>query len=197
VSFVLLLHFFALAVAATSNWNPSELALRLRGVPGVVPYLRLLALDDSYVARYYLTYGESIDVDHSFQIQLPDQESPLDLPAAEMQPGLRRLRYERLARRAVDLVPNTDMKSLVPSAVVGQVMKEHGATSAVVRCRGHFLQSIDAVDSLDAQTANPDSPVYLRSLFEATALASDDGSVDVIPAENESDVAPASAAASP
>jgi hypothetical protein len=150
VTFLLIVHLFALAVAMASNDGGSQLASRLR--PLVRPYLQLLAMDLSY--RFALINGSEADLDYSFvtDLTLPDGSTKtVVVPDPALGSGQRFRRYSQLGRRtAVDaaqaeLTGDDSGVGIVPSAVGGWVLRSNNATSGTITCRGEVLRDMPGV----------------------------------------------------
>lgn len=191
VSFLLFLHAFALFVGLVSNWNASELEMKLRNVPGVRPYLQLIGQDRSYIPLYSLTYADPEDADHSVEVELelPDgKRQTVVLPPPEIKAAQRRRRYVRLTTVAGLLSGNADVESLLPQAIASHLMARYGATGGTIRCRRNFLISIDQA----ADTRGKGPPIYSESetLFEASIVVLG-GRVQLLKTESATDSAPA------
>ncbi|HVA48669.1 MAG TPA: hypothetical protein VNH11_20045 [Pirellulales bacterium] len=196
VSFLIFLHLFALGVAVLSNWNPSPLALRLRRVPFVKPYLEYLALDQSYVPLYGLTFGmtEDTDVVAEVDLKLSDgSEQSFSLPASTLAPRQRWRRDARLAETAADLTGENfrAVESLLPQAIASHFVAEHGAKGGTLRLRRHFQQPITAPSSSDAGERDPyDKSRYYSQVYEARIIVVG-GQVQLLKSEAAAEVAPA------
>lgn len=208
VTFLIFLHLCALGIGVASrNASPSPLAFQLRAVPGVRPYLQILAMDLSY--QYQLSYYQPArvgppalleaapeDTDHLFEVELGrGEESPLHvrLPARGMQPPLRRKRYQRLAVNTAMLVEDDTLAGLIPRAVAGRLVYETGADSGRIACRRVYPRPMDAWESSNPQALDPYGPAYLRTVVEYELIVQS-GQVEVLKREAAQDVAPASEA---
>ena len=202
VSFLLFLHFFALGVAILSNWSPSSLATRLRGVPGVRPYLQWLDQDQAYIGLYNLHDGMSEDTDAAVEVDLRlknGSERKFTLPAAGLWPHQRFRHFSRLAEVAADLAPNQDLQSVVPQAVakhyVAQLQAEGEAVrDGTVRVKHWLLQPMEAIESTSADQRDPHSAIYDRKVYEARIKLLG-GKVSLLKVEEARDVAPAARSA--
>lgn len=205
VSFLLFLHFFAIGVAIFSNWSPSTLAVRLRNVPGLRPYLQFLDLDQPYIGLYNLHDGLPEDTDATVEVELKlknGEQRKFTLPEPGLFPHERFRRYSRLAEVAADLASNQDLQSIVPQAVarhyIAQLQAEGqkigpGAVGTV-RVGHWLLQSMEAIESSRADERDPHSSVYYRKLYEARVLLAG-GKVQLLKVEEARDVAPAAKSA--
>lgn len=198
VSFLLFLHFFALGVAILSNWSPSSLATRLRGVPGVRPYLQWLDQDQAYIGLYNLHDGMSEDTDAAVEVDLTldnGAQRKFVLPAPGLRPHQRFRHFSRLAEVAADLAPNQDLQSIVPQAIakhyVAEVQAEgHKVSGGMVRVKHWLLQPMEAIGSSNPAERDPHSAVYDRKLYEARIKLLG-GKVSLLKVEEARDVAPA------
>lgn len=202
ISFLLFLHFFALGVAVLSNWSPSPLALRLRRVPGVVPYLQFLDMDQSYIGLYNLHDGLPEDTDAFVEVDLKFKDGSEEhavYPNKTLWPRQRRQHYARLAETAADLSENENLQSIVPQAIAAHVAAKAGAEgkkvrSGDIRVRRLLLQPIEAVESSLPNERDPYSDTYYRKLYEARVLLAG-GQVRLLKVEEARDVAPAAGGA--
>lgn len=193
VSFLIFLHLFALLVAVLSNWNPSTLAVRLREkVPLVKPYLQLLAMDQSYLPSYALTFAMPEDTDMAVEVELnlPDgSQQTYALPSSDLWPRTRWLHEARLAATTGDLTGEAfrNMESLLPQAIAAHFVAKYGAKGGTIRCLRHFLLEIENAGSIDPYDASRYSKVY-----EARILVRGD-KVQLMKMEAAAEVAPAAA----
>ena len=196
VSFVIFLHLFALAVAVLSNWNPSDLALRLRRVPLVKPYIEYLGFDQSYVPLYGFTFGMEEDTDSTIEVTLKfkdGSENTWTLPDAGLWPRQRRRHDARLVETAADVTGEDyrDYQSIVPQAIAAHFVARHPtATGGVIRCLRQVQQPMEAIDSSDPAERDPHDKRWSRQLYEARILVSR-GGVKLIKSESAAEVAPA------
>ena len=195
VSFLIFVHLFALVVAVISNWNPSPLALRLRRVPLVKPYLEYLAMDQSYVPLYGFTFGMTEDTDNTVEVELKladGSERSFTLPQAGISPRERWRRDARLAETAADLTGEQyrDLQSVVPQAIAAYFVKEHGAKGGTIRCRRHFQQPIESLSSSNPAERDPFDKSRYAQLYEARIIVSGE-QVHLLKSEAAAEVAPA------
>jgi hypothetical protein len=196
VSFLLFLHFFALAVGLISNWYPSSLAAKLRDVPAVEPYLGTLGLDLSYLERYRLTHALPDDTEHFIDAELTladGTQRKIRLGAGDVTPPQRYRRYARLADTSARLVGNPSLESILPQAVAAGLLAEHGATGGTIRVHRRYLQGPQSIDSPIADERDPESELYNSTLYEARILKAG-GQVQLLKTEAASDAAPAATA---
>ena len=204
VSFVLFLHFFALAVAVLSNWDPSSLALGLRKVPFLEPYVEALALDRSYLPQYALTFGEPEDTDDEIQVDLQLADGSLEhetIPQASRWPHAYRQQL-RLAETVTDLVgENTkSFESFLPRAIAAHfvVAAERGTkaqpgqevTGGTIRIRRHLVQTMTAPASSIAAERDPYDESRYQTIYEARILLVG-GEVQLLKSDTAANVAPA------
>lgn len=206
VTFLIFLHLCALAMGVASrSASPSPLAFQLRAVPGVRPYLQILAMDLSY--QYQLSYYQPArvgppalleaapeDTDHFFELELGRGDDPplhVRLPPRGMQPPLRRKRYQRLAVNTGMLVEDDTLAALIPRAVAARLVYETGADSGRIACRRVYPRPWEAWESSTEQALDPYGPAYLRTVIEYDLIVQP-GQVEVLKREAAQDVAPAS-----
>lgn len=204
VSFMLFLHFFAIAVAVLSNWDPSSLALGLRNVPLLEPYVEALALDRSYLPQYALTIGEPEDTDDEIQLELQLADGSLEhetIPQATLWPHAYR-RQLRLAETVTDLVgENTkSFESFLPRAVAAHFVAaaERGSngepgqevTGGTIRIHRHLVQTMTAPASSIAAERDPYDESRYQTIYEARILLVG-GEVQLLKSDTAANVAPA------
>ncbi|HUY88025.1 MAG TPA: hypothetical protein VMV10_04790 [Pirellulales bacterium] len=205
ISFLLFLHFFALAVAIFSNWSPSTLASRLRKVPGVRGYLQFFDMDQAYIGLYNLHDGMSEDTDSTVELDLKlasGEMRTFTLPEPGLRPHQRFRHFSRLAEVAADLASNQDLQSVVPQAIAKHYIARleaagqelGGGTVGEIRVGNWLLQSMEAMQSSRADERDPHSAVYYRKLYEARVLRVG-GKVQLLKVEEARDVAPAASSA--
>ncbi|MGH7139645.1 MAG: hypothetical protein ACREHD_28225 [Pirellulales bacterium] len=191
VSFLIFVHLFALAVAVISNWNPSTLATRLRqNVPLVKPYLQFLAMDQSYLPLYSLTFAMAEDTDMAVQVELEladGSRQTFDLPASDLRPHVRWRRDARLAETVGGLTGEAfrNMESILPQAIAAHFVAKHGAKGGTIRCTRHLLQ-----DMQSAGTGDPYDDALFTRVYEARILLVG-GNVQLMKKEAAAEVAPA------
>lgn len=191
VSFLIFVHLFALLVAVASNWNPSTLATRLREkVPLLKPYLQLLAMDQSYLPLYALTFAMPEDTDMAVQVDLDladGTQQSFALPADGLLPHERWLHDARLAATTGDVTGETfrNMESLLPQAIAAHFVAKYGAKGGTIRCTRHFLLEIENAGSID-----PYDPSRYSKVYEARILVRGD-KVQLLKMEAAAEVAPA------
>lgn len=205
ISFLLFLHFFALAVAIFSNWSPSTLAIRLRNVPCLRPYLQFFDLDQAYIGFYNLHDGLPEDTDAMVEVELKlknGEQRKFTLPEPGLRPHQRLRHFSRLAEIAADLASNQDLQSIVPQAIAQHYIAQLQAegekigpgTVGTVRVGHWLLQSMEAIESSRPDERDPHSAVYYRKLYEARVLLAG-GKVQLLKVEEARDVAPAAKSA--
>ena len=195
VSFLIFLHLFALAVAVVSNWNPSPLSLRLRRVPGVKPYLEYLAMDQSYVPLYGLTFGmtEDTDVVAEIELKLADgTQETIALPDPTLSPKQRWRHDARLAETAAAMTGESfrNVESVLPQAIAAHFVADNGASGGRIRLRRHFLQPIESFSSSNPAERDPFDPSRYSQVYEARLLVAG-GQVQLLKSEAAAEVAPA------
>ncbi len=158
VSLVLFAHLFAVFIAVTSYTRPSLLQVRLHGVfESYLRNLQLTAYPVSYpCARYYLTHATPNDFDFSCEVEIQGKDGAVEtvsIPPSGLQPLVRYRRYQALANAAGMLGQpdaNEDLNGVLPKAIAASILKAHGATQGMVRCRANYLPIQEAMRSLNA-----------------------------------------------
>jgi len=195
VSLLIFAHLFALFVGVTTYTRPSDLQLRLHGLFG--PYLRNLhftAHQVSYpVARYYLTHALPTDVDFTCQVDFTASdgtEQQATIPPADLQPLIRARRYQAIANAAgtmADPEANEDLASVLPKALAGALLKQHGATQGTIRIRANYIPQIEDMAEVAAgRRSPPTNDVYEAKVFftgNSVELLKKASKLEVAPAE--------------
>ena len=184
LSFLLFLHLFALAVAVTSNDQPSQLELGLRKTPLVRPYLQLLSMDLAYTYNLTFGVGDNLvnDAELWIQVQLNTPSGPQEviLPVTGRQPRQRFRRAESLVRTAASLIGQTDRESILPAAIAASLVHRYGATGGSLRIVRRELP-------LNAFMTAPRTE---RTMYEARMIVAG-GQVELFKSEAASESAPA------
>ena len=194
VSFLIFLHLFALAVAVLSNWNPSDLALRLRRVPLIKPYIEYLSFDQSYVPLYGFTFGMPEDTDSKIEVSLKlkdGSERTWILPDKDIWPRQRRRHEARLVETAADMTGEDyrNFQSIVPQAIAEHIVaQEPEATSGIIRCTRQLQQPLVDLSSSNESQRDPYRTDLFRPLYEARILISGSG-VHLLKSESAAEVA--------
>jgi hypothetical protein len=198
VSFLIFLHLFALAVAVLSNWNASDLALRLRRVPLIKPYIEYLGFDQSYVPLYGFTFGMEEDTDSTIEVALKfkdGSENTWTLPEDDLWPRQRRRHDARLVETAADMMSEEyrDYQGIVPQAIAAHFVARHpDVKSGVIRCVRQLQQPMEALASSSPADRDPHDKRWYRQIYEARILVVG-GSVKLMKSEAAAEVAPAAA----
>lgn len=198
VSLFLVLHLLCLVIAFASSVAPSPLQLRLLGV--LRPYVRVLNFELPY-SQYNLTQASELDVDHRLEI-LPqgrdenDPDSWIRLPDRGFRGGERYKRYQRLAQQMGRFnqlsMMMPDMGAVVgklAQAVAAHFLYQRETKPQQVRCRRHFLQSIDAITRGSKEERDPYSRTFFRVAYAANVVVDEAGNVSVVKIEMASEVA--------
>ncbi len=197
VSLLLFLHFFAMAVTVAANFQPVS---RLRAFCGsklffVRRHLEVLNMDLAY--NFHLTYGELEDVDHQLVAELPPaagQTEPVivELPAANLRPGIRRRRLSGLGFFIADRAEDDATGGLLPKSVGARLLREHDAQELTLRSRAHLvLRSEDAL-ATDSAQSNPNAPRLFMERYAARVWRDGDD-YQVYKIESQRDTAPVAA----
>jgi hypothetical protein len=146
VTVLLILHLFCLALglATNSGSGKSLLAPALREIPLVRQYLQLLWMDTAYDIHMASPLPQdgthSLEIDVSGAAAESDVDLPLILPPADMQPRIRRQRYQQLAYHVAYFdelfAENSDLRTELPLAIVERWLRDSSAPrrSYVMRC---------------------------------------------------------------
>jgi hypothetical protein len=146
VTVLLIVHLFCLGLglATNSGAGKSLLAPALREIPLVRQFLQLLWMDTAYdihVASPLPQDGtHSLEIDVSGAVSESDVDMPLVLPPADMQPRIRRQRYQQLAYHVAYFdelfAENSDLRTELPLAIAEQWLRDLNAPhrSYVMRC---------------------------------------------------------------
>jgi hypothetical protein len=198
-SLLLFAHLFAVVVAVTAFTRPSFLQQRLHEL--FDPYLRnlhLTAYPASYpFARYQLTHALPTDVDFSCRVEYPaadGQEQSITIPQSDLQPPIRRRRYQGLFNAAGTLAEdesNEDAAGILPKAIGGSILKQHQAKQGTIRLRAHYLPEIE--DMADIQSGRRDPRANDRDVYEAQVFVTG-ARVDVLRKATTLEVAPVESA---
>ncbi len=181
ISFLLFLHLFAVAAAVVMNFAPdfrSGIRVALADVPGLRPYLNLLAMNSSF--GFNPVYGIQEDYSHSCEILLdvPDEFTSeeaagfekLVLMPEKTWPGMRRWRYLRLSLMTGFYEGDDTLESLLPSALALGLLREHGVKTGThrFRCRSQMPVRMRGFENLPLEIReNPFHETYFDSVYEA------------------------------
>jgi len=167
ISFLLFLHFFAVAIGMASSWSPSALTAAVRRVPTVAPYLELLWIDASYFPLHRLTQGNLEDTDALVEIEIQNADgvtTQATFPSDEMWPHQRFRRYARFAEHLAGLAETESVASLLPQDVAvhfaGDV--DPKKIKGTLRCRRHKMLDLSEATSSDRTVRDP----YAERLYE-------------------------------
>jgi hypothetical protein len=228
VTFLIFVHFFFLLISIKSKTVSSGLEQDLRArAPGLSPYVQLLRMDLSYM--FHLTYYDPTAIELAKQTPDPqdDRQTLLDFrpmdtefyveadlfgpngniektilwPSADIKPGARRQRFERLVQTAVANIDNANYAPVsdIARGIADRIMAENQVRSAKLRFRRRVLQNLMVPQTSSRFQAekgrNPDAsenfPLVYKpemnrepSVYEITALRTDDGNVLVTEAQS-------------
>jgi hypothetical protein len=173
ISFLLFLHFFALAVGVASSWSPSPLTSAIRNVPTVGPYLELLWLDVSYFPLHRLTQGNPDDTDDVIEIEIVTSDGSSEattLPSAEIWPHQRYRRYARLAQHVAGLASVKELESLLPQDLAAHYAARSAArvSKGSLHCRRHLMLTMDDALSLDRPMRDPFAERLYENVYSAS-----------------------------
>ncbi len=194
VSLLLFAHLFALFVAVTTYTRPSALQSTLHGL--FAPYLRNLHLTASGVsypfARYYLTHASESDLDFSCEVDVTNPQGEADkvlLPPEGLWPPIRTRRYQNLVNAVGTLAAggeaNDQYSSVLPKAIAGSIVREHGAKQGIFRCRSTFLPDIENMADVKAGRRK----LQENTVYEAQVFVSPN-SVELLKKSQRLEVAP-------
>jgi hypothetical protein len=135
VTVLLILHLFFLGLGLFSNsgGGKSLLTPALRQIPLVREYLQLLWMDNAY--DFDVASPLPDDGDHNLELTIdgPLSEGDVDtlpafLPTETMQPGIRRMRYQALAKNVAYFdelfADNSDLRTELPLAIATSWLAE-------------------------------------------------------------------------
>jgi hypothetical protein len=159
-------------------------------VPLIKPYLQLLAMDQSYLPLYGLTFAMPEDTDMAVEVDLDladGSQSTFTVPAGGLWARARWLHEARLAATAGDLTGENfrNAESLLPQAIASHFVAKYGAKGGTIRCIRHFLLEID-----NAGSSDPYDPSRYSKVYEARILVLG-GEVQLLKMEATAEVAPA------
>jgi hypothetical protein len=195
VSFLLFLHFFALAVAIVSSERASQLTAALAQVPGIKQYREGLLNITPYTFYFTRgTIGGELDVDHSLiaTVQTKDGEKVVQLPEPGMWPGQRLHRYQTLARNVAIFgdetmgMPDPERLGLLVQSISKSILEEQHGQSLQLRCVGRL--TLPAMAEFDPD--NESQRVRYRDAYTASAFIMDNNRVELIKKEPARDTAP-------
>jgi hypothetical protein len=188
ISFLLFLHLFAISAAVAMNFAPdfrSGIRAALVRVPGLRPYLDVLAMNSSF--GFNPVYGTQEDYEHSCEVLLnvPDEFTPeeaaefekITLMPEDTWPGMRRWRYSRLSLMAGFYAGDDTLESLLPHALGSGLLREHAveAGNHHFRCRSQAPVPMRGFDQLAADIReNPFHESYFDLVFDASFSRTDD-----------------------
>jgi hypothetical protein len=138
---LLIVHLFCLGLglAVNAGGGKSLLAPALFRVPVARDYLRLLWMDVGY--DFYIASPLPEDGTHRLQLSADEQSSaadieglPAEMPLADLQPRIRRQRYQQLAYHVAFLdelyADNSDVRTELPLALADRWLRELDAPHA-------------------------------------------------------------------
>lgn len=138
---LLIVHLFCLGLGLAMNagGGKSLLAPALFRVPLARDYLRLLWMDVGY--DFYISSPLPEDGTHRLQLSADEQSSaaevkglPAEMPLADLQPRIRRQRYQQLAYHVAFLdelyADNSDVRTELPLALADRWLRELDAPHA-------------------------------------------------------------------
>jgi hypothetical protein len=194
-SLALFIHLAAVFVAVTTFTRPSELQDELHQL--FAPYLRNLHLTPYPVtypfARYHLTLGSDSDAEFTCEVDFDQNDAgaqTVAIPTRGVQPGIRYRRYQAMSNAAGAMAvdeQSEDLSGILPGAIAGGVLRQHGATSGVVRVRGHFPPDLERMTEAAASGNNPLE--NYRVVYEAQVFVNPTG-VEVLKKSQKLETAP-------
>lgn len=171
VTFLIFVHFFFLLISIKSKTTSSGLEQDLRQrAPGLSPYVQYLRLDYNYM--FHLTYYDPLQLELAKETPDPQDDRqmlldfrPMDTefyveadllgptgavvktilwPPADLKPGARRLRFERLVQTAVANIDNANYNpaDFIAKGIADRIMAENQVRSVVLRFRRRVLQNL-------------------------------------------------------
>jgi len=172
VSFLLFLHFFAVAIGIASSWSPSPLTEAVRKVPTVAPYLELLWLDTSYFPLHRLTQGNLEDTDDLVEIEIQaagGSKTRATFPSDDIWPNQRYRRYARFAEHLAGLADIDSLASLLPQDVAVHFAGDADPkkVKGTLRCRRHKMLDLSDATSSDRTVRDPYSERLYEDVYRA------------------------------
>ncbi|HEV3138012.1 MAG TPA: hypothetical protein VGZ26_08905 [Pirellulales bacterium] len=202
VSLLLFAHLFAVVVAVTTYTRPSGLQEQLHAL--FAPYLRTLhlaVLPVSYpFARYHLTHASPSDVDFSCEVEFKDQQGSAEritLPDATLRPRVRYRRYQAMINAMGSLAEgeeNEELGSILPRAIAGSILKQHGASQGTIRCRAHVPPAMETMENTGS--SQREALEKYRDVYQAQVFVSA-GGVELLKKSTTLEVAPVEGAPKP
>ena len=196
LSLLLVVHFLALFVAIASNAGPpSPLRQAFRNVPGAVWYLQALHMDLGY--DYHQTYDDQLDYDHFAQIEIGGSSTDdgdtavIDLPTANLRPGIRQRRYLNLTRSIASRAAQEEIAGLLPLAVARTMLaeKEIDSDKHRFRCRFHAVLAPEDLESPNPEDKDPYHSSLYETIYEADLFFAD-GELQLIKTAGRRETAP-------
>jgi len=194
VSFLLFVHFFALAIGVVGTERPSELTSALAQVPGVKQYREGLMMNIPYT--FYLTrgmVGGELDIDHQLVAtvkQKDGKEVVVQVPEPGTWPSQRLHRYQTLARNvaifADEAMGSPEHLGLLVQAISRGILSENNGQSLQLRCVGRL--TLPAMAEFDPD--NESQRVRYRDAYTGSAFLTDDDRVELIKKDPARDTAP-------
>ena len=193
ITLVLIVHLFAVTVALAAYTQPSPLLANLRDL--LSPYNAALSFDVFHLyyggSRWHLTHGAPTDVDYTVVVETKMHDGSVrttTVPPPDVQPPIRRRRYQALANAIGSAAGNEQLEIILPRTVAGSLIKRADAKRGTVTVRAFTPGPQDVYTD----------EYLLRSPFNATAstvFAADvlveGGQVDVVKKASALEVAPA------
>lgn len=201
LSLLLFIHLFVVAIALSGYTQPSGLQQRLKNVLGFYLTTFNFDLTHSYysTARLHLTHGNDTDVDFAVIVDVaasPENAAEsVTIPPEGLWPPQRYRRYQALANAAssraaaAEVADEDPLKLSLPGAIAASVLAERGAKRGTVKCRGHYLQSLESLKTLGKPESDPYDPLYYRNVLEADVFLSR-GKFDIMKKAAAGEVAP-------
>jgi hypothetical protein len=191
VNFLLVVHLFFLAVCLSANYAPSRLQFTI--LTKFRPYTRLLNFDLNFTP-YYLTHAGESDVDHRIEV-LPAEadETRADawivLPSGGFRGSEAYKRYQRLGFIWALQAQTDGEPALFAQAIGTHFARQQGIKPKQIRCRRHFLQSMEDIRGGTAARRNPNDPSFFAVVYAANAIVSENGYVEVVRIDEAGQVA--------
>jgi hypothetical protein len=186
---LLIVHLAAVLLTVLANASPvSELRSKLGDVPMRL-YLQALHMDSAY--NFHLTDGDPLDLDHAIEIELESPAGAADdaepeiirLPPDDIWPGVRKRRYQQLARAVADRATETDptFAGELPDAIATGLLSQADVDSGTHQFRSVRQQvvELDNAGHPDRARSDPNHPDRFEAAHEWTLLC-DAGDVEVL-----------------
>lgn len=196
VSLVVFMHLFCVWAAlygGQSNSAPQDDTLKDRLRTKLAFYAQTLGFETT--ARFDLTQGTILDVDHRVEFLLEGKDAAVDanweLLRSGVRGGDRFTRYLRFADTTAMLgaIENDDRMAILAADIGKQLLNQEGTRISFVRIRRHLVQRPADLVGTPAQQ-NPNDPSRFEEVYRAQLIDFGDGQLRPQKVEERGQVAP-------